>query len=279
MTSTRATTRATGQFVRHTEGSKSLERGLALLRAFRHGTSSLSNSDLAEKSGIPRATVSRLTRSLVDSGFLQYDFNSRAYRLSPLVLSLSSAYENANQAPRHALPLMRKLATEKKVNVGLAVGDLTDMVYLASVRESDDSVSTLRKIHTGFRLPICSSSIGIAYLAGLSHAKRESTLAQVSKQSVECIEALRKRVEIGLREIESTGYCSVSFQPGHLLAVGSNFIGPDQQLYALNISYKYRSGKEREDREAFGLQLLRLITETKKRWLDANNRTGLATAE
>ena len=67
--STRARTLATGTFVRSTKGSQSLERGLALLRAFRTGTLALSNAELAERCQLPRPTVSRLTRSLVDAGF------------------------------------------------------------------------------------------------------------------------------------------------------------------------------------------------------------------
>ena len=87
-------THQTGRFTRDTAGSQSLERGLVLLRAFRVGTTSLTNAELAARTGLPRPTVSRLTRSLVDAGFLRYDVNERAYRLAPVVLSLADAFRH-----------------------------------------------------------------------------------------------------------------------------------------------------------------------------------------
>jgi hypothetical protein len=81
--STRARTQATGTFVRSTPGSHSLERGLALLRAFRHGVDVLTNAELADRAQLPRPTVSRLTRSLVDAGFSPTTSSSAATASRP----------------------------------------------------------------------------------------------------------------------------------------------------------------------------------------------------
>ena len=51
-----------------------------MLRAFRPGSEALGNGDLAERTGLSRATVSRLTQTLVDAGWLQHDAARRAYR-------------------------------------------------------------------------------------------------------------------------------------------------------------------------------------------------------
>jgi len=109
-TSSRQRSRATGRFIRETPGSRSLERGLALLRAFRQGGPALTNADLAERVGLPRPTVSRLTRSLVDSGFLSFDFEQRAYRLTPVYLSLALVYRDDFPELDLALPAMRAVA-------------------------------------------------------------------------------------------------------------------------------------------------------------------------
>ncbi len=69
--------------------NRSLERGIDILRAFRQGSDLLANSDLAERTGVSRATVSRLTQALVGAGMLQLDTARRAYRLAPAVLSLA----------------------------------------------------------------------------------------------------------------------------------------------------------------------------------------------
>ena len=45
--------------------NRSLERGIEILRAFRPGADLLGNSDIAERTGLSRATVSRLCQPLV----------------------------------------------------------------------------------------------------------------------------------------------------------------------------------------------------------------------
>src|SRR5262249_32086896 len=47
-----------------------LSRGLTVLRAFGPGDTSLSNSELAERTLLPKSTVSRLTHTLTGFGYL-----------------------------------------------------------------------------------------------------------------------------------------------------------------------------------------------------------------
>lgn len=82
--------------------NRSLERGLEILRAFRPGTDLLGNGELAERTGLSAATVSRLTQTLVTSGFLEHDQRARAYRLAAPVLSLGHAMRAASPILRAA---------------------------------------------------------------------------------------------------------------------------------------------------------------------------------
>lgn len=50
--------------------NRSLERGIEILRAFRPGSELLGNSEIAERTGLARSTVSRLTQTLVGTGLL-----------------------------------------------------------------------------------------------------------------------------------------------------------------------------------------------------------------
>ncbi|MBE7158937.1 MAG: helix-turn-helix domain-containing protein, partial [Rhodospirillales bacterium] len=45
--------------------NRSLERGIEILRAFRPGSELLGNGELVERTGLPKATVSRLVQTLV----------------------------------------------------------------------------------------------------------------------------------------------------------------------------------------------------------------------
>src|SRR4051794_8527803 len=71
--------------------NRSLERGMEILRAFRPGSALLGNSEIAERTGLSPATVSRLTQTLVVAGMLAHDRSARAYRLAAPVLSLAHA--------------------------------------------------------------------------------------------------------------------------------------------------------------------------------------------
>ena len=68
-----------------------LARGLAVLAAFRGGEPQLSNQDLASRTGLPKSTVSRLTYTLTQLGYLDQDPASGRYQLGLAVLELSAA--------------------------------------------------------------------------------------------------------------------------------------------------------------------------------------------
>src|SRR4051794_38016917 len=100
--------------------NRSLERGIEVLRAFRPGTDLLGNGELAERTGLSRATVSRLCHTLLDSGFLERDRSARAWRLAAPVLSLAHAMRSGSPVLKAASPLMRAEAEKRRINVGLA---------------------------------------------------------------------------------------------------------------------------------------------------------------
>lgn len=263
--STRRVTQDTGNFTRTTEGSRSLERGLLLLRAFKIGSSTLTNAELAKRTGLPRPTVSRLTRSLVDGGFLTYDVEERAYRLGSIVLSLADTFRLAHQATEVALPLMLETAEEHKVNVGLAVADQTEMVYLLTIRHSPDSVSRLRRVAPGTRVPIEQTAVGLAYLEALPQAVRQAVLGEIGLRVGSRWTQRRKQLETVIAQVHKHGYSSASFIPGNM-AVGRTFGGPDHQLYAMNISFEAQVGQEDEETRHYASVLAKLINNIDKVW-------------
>jgi DNA-binding IclR family transcriptional regulator len=235
--STRKITKETGHFTRSTEGSQSLEKGLRLLRVFKIGTSSLTNAELSARTGLPRPTVSRLTRSLVESGFLSFDVEDGAYRLAPVVLSLADAFRFAQQAAEVALPVMREVAQTYRVNVGLAVADQTEMVYLASIRHSTDGVSKLRRVAPGTRVPIHQTAVGLAYLAALPPVVLNSFVRRISDGEDDRDTHERQRLLKTIEQVKQMGYSIAEFMPGNH-AVGRTFVGSDYQIYAMNISFQ-----------------------------------------
>lgn len=252
--STRARTRSSGSFVRSTPGSQSLERGLLLLRAFRLGGRTLGNAELAERTGLPRPTVSRLTRSLVDAGFLAYDQQLQAYRLAAVSLTLALVYRASERALEVALPLMRTLAEGRRVNVGLATADQLEMVYLDSVRLGRGA---FRRLVPGSRIPIASTALGRAFLAGMDAAAREALLERLGQAHGTDWPALQREVQAALHVVQTQGFCRAQWQAG-FIALAAPLRTPGGDLYALNVSFPAPAASPHED-DAHHVGLLRRL--------------------
>ena len=261
--STRTQTRATGTFVRSTPGSQSLERGLQLLRAFRLGVRTLSNAELAERTGLPRPTVSRLTRSLVDCGFLAYDHGQQGYRLTAVSLSLALVYRSAEPALEAALPLMRALSEGRRLNVGLAMADELEMVYLDSVRLS--RLGIFRRIVPGSRIPIASTALGCAFMAGMHAAERRALLARLRQAHGAQWPALRRGVDAALQSVQAHGFCRAQWQAG-MTSVAAPLRTPSGELYALNVSFPAPSAQAEAGVDNHAALLLRLGADIQAAW-------------
>jgi DNA-binding IclR family transcriptional regulator len=209
--------------------NRSLERGIEILRAFRPGVDALGNGELAERTGIPKATISRLTRTLVECGLLEPIPHERAYRLAGPVLSFAHAMRMGSPVLRVLAPLMRRESAKRRLNVGLAAPDRAMMVYLESVRYA--ARPSLRRIVAGQQVPVELTSLGRAFLASLSSTERQDFFACHSRASGRVL----KEVEASIREVETHGYCAVSWQPG-VLAVAAPLMVDRFPTYVINLS-------------------------------------------
>lgn len=228
--STRAQTKQSGVFVRSTGGSQSLERGMRLLRAFLTGASELTNAELAERCDLPRPTVSRLTRSLVDGGFLEFDAKQSVYRLAPVFLSLSVGYHQSHGELSSALPLLKEAARRESVNASLLVRNGMQMVYLASFREGRGPIR--RVVDTGSRIPIESYASGHALIAAMQPVARTQLLDQLAQSHQAEWSQLHKRIQQSVAQYKRLGYCKLESVPG-LFAVATALITPSGSLCVL----------------------------------------------
>lgn len=237
-------------------GNRSLERGIEILRAFRPGSEVLGNGELAERTGLSRATVTRLAQTLTGAGYLQADRATRAYRLAPAVLSLSHAMKTGSTLLKIAAPLMRALAESQRINVGLAAPDRDEMVYLESIRYSRRVA--LRKVVSGQRVPMELTSLGRAYLATLADAQRKDLLAFFKRKHGAQWPHIAKAIELASVEIAANGYCAVSWQP-EVVALATPLRLVDA-TYVLNVSTSTSDSMQPEV-ERLAPLVLRLLRE------------------
>ena len=100
-----------------------LARGLDILRAFTPRHPVLGNNEIAQRAHLPKPTVTRLTYTLTQLGYLNYSPESGKYSLSVGVLALGYSFLASQDIRAIARPLMQ----ERR-------GALVTLTYLGAVR-------------------------------------------------------------------------------------------------------------------------------------------------
>ena len=147
-----------------------IARAFDLLRCYSPEQPVLGISDLARATGLPKATVSRLTYTLEQLGYLHRSLPSGKYSLGWGVLSLGYPLLNGTALRQRARPAMLELATRLRVNVNLGTLDRLRILYIESVRFDE---SSLARPDIGRGYPILTSATGRVLLASLPTHRAE----------------------------------------------------------------------------------------------------------
>ncbi len=158
--------------IRRPEFVQSLERGLALLRAFSSETPSLTLSEAARRTGLSRAAARRFLITLEDLGYVASD--GRRFSLRPRVLDLGYAYLSSLNLWDIAQPYMEALVEQVHESCSASVLDGADIVYVARVPTKRIMTVALA---VGSRLPAHATSMGRVLLAELSPAALDEFFA------------------------------------------------------------------------------------------------------
>jgi IclR family pca regulon transcriptional regulator len=213
---------------------QSLERGLAVIRAFGAEQPELRLSDVARSTGLTRAAARRFLLTLVRLGYVRQDGSS--FSLRPRVLELGYAYLSALSLPEVAQPHMETLVGEVNESSSVAVLDDLDIVYVARV-------PTLRimtiTIAVGTRLPAYATSMGRVLLAGLDP---EALAERLERIEVERLTATtvpdRKTLRRQIDEVRGAGWAAVDqeLEQGVRSAAVPIRDGSQNVVAALNVS-------------------------------------------
>lgn len=184
-----------------------LQRGLDILRAFRPADTALGNQELAERSGLPNSTVSRLTYTLSKLGYLVYLEETGKYRMGVPVLGLGYACLSGLKVREVAQPYLDVLAEHAGNGILVAMGgrDEFSMIYVACAR-SPGVVSL--QLNVGSRISLARSSMGRAYLAAAPARERETLLRGIEARTDKARwPQLHEEILRAIEEIETRGFC------------------------------------------------------------------------
>jgi IclR family pca regulon transcriptional regulator len=167
-------TRAIGDTAREPHFVQSLERGLAVIRAFDAHHRELTLSEVARLCDLTRAAARRFLLTLTDLGYVRTD--GRLFSLTPRVLELGYAFLSSLSLPEVAEPHLEQLAAEVHESSSVSVLDGDDVVYVARVPTR--RIMTVA-INVGTRFPAYATSMGRVLVAHLPGELVAAYLARV----------------------------------------------------------------------------------------------------
>lgn len=210
-----------------------LARGLEVLRCFHPRDGFLSNQEIAERTGLPKPTVTRLTYTLCELGYLMQIPRLGKYQLAPGTITLGYA-ALANLGIRHvAREYMDQAAEVLAAPVALGVLDRNRALY---VDISRGSATFTVQLEIGSRIPLVETAMGRALLVTLPEAEREEHLALATVKHPDRGMLLRKTMDTAMADYERHGFVvSTGEWRPDIYAAGAPLVAADGSgTYAFN---------------------------------------------
>ena len=158
---------------------QSLQRGLAVIRAFDAEHPALTLSEVARATGLARAAARRFLFTLVALGYMRVV--DRRFALTPRVLELGHAYLSSLTLPEIAMPYLRDFVAETRESSSLCVLDEDQIVYVARVPAKRIMSVT---ISVGTRFPAYATSLGRVLIGGQTDDWLDDYLTTAALESI-----------------------------------------------------------------------------------------------
>src|SRR5205085_1775155 len=113
--------------------------------------------EIVTRTGLPKATVSRLTYTLTKLGYLSHVERLGKYQLAPAALSIGYSTLANMRIRQVARPYMQELANQTGAAVALGSRDRLNLLYLEFCRARG---SVMMRLDMGSRIPLATCAIG-----------------------------------------------------------------------------------------------------------------------
>ena len=164
--------RRPGEFV------QSLDRGLAVIRAFSDDNDMLTLAEVAKIAGLSRASARRFLLTLETLGYVGYRQNR--FYLRPRVLDLGYAFLSSSSSVEVTQDHLDKLSARIGESCSACEYDDGDIVYIA--RAAADRIMTIR-LSVGRRLPAFCTSTGRVLLSSFTDDQLDEYFATYPRES------------------------------------------------------------------------------------------------
>lgn len=144
--------------------NQSVEKGLAVLRAFSAARRTMTLAEVAAATDISKSSAQRMVFTLEQLGYVRKHPKTRRYQLTPRVMEIGFNYLSANALIDMANPFLSELTKVTTESSCLTEPDGLDMVYVARF-VSAQFVPVHMPI--GSRIPMYCTASGRAFLSAL----------------------------------------------------------------------------------------------------------------
>ncbi|MCH8238856.1 MAG: IclR family transcriptional regulator [Proteobacteria bacterium] len=214
----------------------SVEKGFAVLHAFRTGQRELglrdlSLSQISQISGLDKSASQRFTNTLVELGYLEKDQRTRRYRPALGLIGFYYTYMISNPLAEIAMPRLIEASQAHGTTVNLCEPVGTDIIYTIRVPHQK---AFFRATIPGRRMPAFCTAPGLVILANRTEEEAETILASsdfepMTEWTITDPKAVRKRIEKARRE----GYCiSVQQSLTHEISTAAPVLDSEGRAFA-----------------------------------------------
>ncbi len=177
---------------------QSIERAFSVLRSLASGPAGV--TDIADRVGLPKSTVSRMLSTLEELGAVEQVAAGGEYRIGFAMIELAAAAQPGRSLVSVARPHLVELSRRTGEAVGLSIPDGDDMIYLDQL--TPDSELQVRD-WTGHRIPMHAVPSGHVVLANddaLARRIAGGPLPRFTPHTIVTGAALRSRLELVRRD-------------------------------------------------------------------------------
>ncbi len=180
-----------------------LARGLSLVEAFGPGDLWLGNAELARRTGLSKPTVSRLSSTLIELGYLHRNTEGK-FRPGVRLLALAYPVLRAFTIRQIARPLMVELARDIRGAVSIGTLDRTSLIFVETARGAEPHPLSP---DAGGSAPLIQAAIGRALLAQLDELSRQQVMDRTRRELPQLWKQYHLKATQGIRDCARQGFC------------------------------------------------------------------------
>lgn len=190
--------------------------------------------DISERVDLPKPTVSRITFTLTELGYLNFIEESGRYQLGPGVLTLGYDVMAQMEIRDIARPYMQELADYADASIYLGVPNDLEIIYIEACRTP---ASMAIRLGVGSRIPLPTTGMGRAYLAALPEDERNSIIERLATAFADQWPKIEPAMKRAIKVSQKRGFStSIGEWISEANSAGAVICRPDgYPVYAINV--------------------------------------------